>query len=198
VDVLWIDEGTQGYFEVRTAGYGSNTSVALGTPPGNSAAAVLGLSGGTSTAGQDVAGTIDGFAAEGSGRLLKATNAASDANGLWLDVSLAPSEIGGGVDATVTVTKGVGRLVDDLLDYLTDPVDGYVKSKEDRFQRELDDFEARIERQEELLARRRERLSAKFQALEQALAQLQSQSQLLSSQLLSIQQMGSGSGGLFG
>jgi len=182
VQVTWVDEGAQGHLLLRTLAYGSATSVALGTPPANSAAATLGLSGGTSTAGQDVAGTIDGYAAEGSGRLLKATSTDSDAQGLWLDVTLASGEIGGGVDATVTAIKGVGKLADGVLDYLTDPTDGYVKSKEDRFTSQIERYDAQIERKEALLATRRARLVARFARLEQMLSSLRSQSSYVSSQ----------------
>ena len=192
VQVTWVDAGTTGHLEIRTAAYGSGKSVELGTPPANNAATILGLAGGASTTGQDVAGTIDGYAAEGSGRLLRATDTSSDALGLWLDVTLEEGEIGGGVAATVTAIKGVGKLADGLLDYLTDPLDGYVKSKEDRYTRQLDTYADQIERKEALLARRRERLVRRFAALEQALATLSSQSQLLSTQLLSVKDMTAG------
>ncbi len=187
VAVAWVDAGATGHLELRTEGYGATKSVALGTPPANNAAPALGLTGGTSTDGQDVAGTIDGYAAEGVGRLLKATDADSDAAGLWLSVTLEEGEIGGGVDATVTVVKGVAALADDLLDYLTDPIDGYVKSKEDRYTRQLDTYAAQIERKEELLAKRRERLVRRFAALEQAISSLQTQNTFLSTQLSAMQ-----------
>jgi flagellar hook-associated protein 2 len=189
VDVTWVDEGATGHLELLTAAYGSGKSVALGTPPANNAATVLGLTGGTSTDGQDVAGTIDGYAAEGSGRILRATDADSAACGLQLQVTLEPEEVGGGVDATVTVIKGVAALADGLLDYLTDPIDGYVKSKEDRFAAQVERYRAQIERKEELLAKRRERLVARFARLESAIASLQSQSSYLSMQLSSLSGM---------
>ena len=193
VAVTWTDAGTSGHFEIRTAGYGSQMSVALGTAPANNAAAILGLSGGTSTAGQDVAGTIDGYAAEGSGRLLKAVDEASDAKGMWVEVLLSESELGGGISASVSVIKGIGKQADDLLGYLTDPIDGYMQSKEDRYSQQLDSYTERIEHKEALLAKRRARLVAQFVALEQALAMLQSQSSVIAAQFTTLQSMQPGS-----
>ena len=186
VEVVFVDEGATGYLELRTQGYGSGYSVALGENPSNSAASALGLTGATATEGQDVAGTIDGFEADGSGRMLRATDTSSQAQGLCLEVTLEPDEVGTGVDAVVPVVKGVAKQTSDLLDYLTDPVDGYVKSKEDRYNTQLESYAAQIERKEELLAKRRERLVARFVRLEQALSSLQSQSSYLSAQLASL------------
>ncbi|MFW6161397.1 MAG: flagellar filament capping protein FliD [Planctomycetota bacterium] len=194
VEVIWADEGTTGHLEVRTVSYGSGYTVELGDNPANSAAAALGLAGGTATAGQEVAGTIDGYEAQGSGRILEATDASSPARGLSVDVALTEAEVGTGVTSLVTVVKGVAKQAQDLLDYLTDPVSGYLKGKEDRYNNEVERYADQIERKEELLAQRRERLVARFVELEKSLASLQSQSQFLSSQLLSLQQMGSGLG----
>jgi flagellar hook-associated protein 2 len=185
-EVVFVDEGATGHFELRTDGYGSGYTVELGQNPSNSAATVLGLADGASTEGQDVAGTIDGFAAEGSGRILKATNTNSRAEGLRLEVTLEPGEIGDGVDAVVTVLKGVAKLSDDLLDYLTDTTAGYVKTREDRFTDQLESFSAQIERQEARLEKRRQQLVERFTRMEQALSSLQSQSSLLTSQFAAL------------
>ncbi|MFP4055864.1 MAG: flagellar filament capping protein FliD [Candidatus Brocadiia bacterium] len=186
VDVQWIDEGDSGYFRLQTAAYGSGRSVTLGDNPANSAASVLGLADGTSTEGQDVAGTIDGFAAEGTGRILEATSTYSDAQGLRVEVAMGEDEVGEGASALVTVVKGVAKQAQDLLTYLTDPVDGYVKSREDRYSDQVERYRARIERMEELLANRRERLAERFAALEQSLASLRSQEDLLNTQLAAL------------
>jgi flagellar hook-associated protein 2 len=193
VQVTWVDAGATGHFEIRTRAYGSSASVALGTPPANSAAAILGLTGGVSTVGQDVAGTIDGYAAEGTGRLLKATDTNSDAVGLWLEVALDEAEIGGGVNATVTVIKGAGKQADDLLDYLTDPIDGYVKRKENRYSSQVESYRSQIERKEAVLAKRRERLVRRFARLESAISSLRNQETFLNSQLTSLSSMMTGS-----
>ena len=193
VEVRFVDEGATGHFEIRTAAYGSTRSVELGTEPANSASAVLGLAGGTSTQGQDVAGTIDGVEATGSGQLLRVTDESSPANGLQISVALTPEEIGGGVDAVVTVVKGVAKQSQDLLDYLTDPLSGFIKSKQDRYTAQIDSYADRIERREELLEKRRARLVKQFTALEQALSALQTQSSYLSTQVTSLSSMTSGS-----
>ena len=182
VDVTFVDDGATGHLEIRTRGYGSTWSVELGEEPANSAAAVLGLAGATAAAGQNVAGTIDGCAATGSGRILKAADASSPAQGLQVEVTLTPAEIGGGVSALVTVIKGVARASQDLLDFLTDPIDGYVKSKEARYDSQVQRLSDQIARRQKLLDARRERLVQQFARLEQALGQLRSQGDVLTAQ----------------
>jgi len=190
VEVVFVDEGATGYFEIHTEGYGSGYSVALGDAPANNAATLLGLVGGTATEGSDVGGTIDGFEATGTGQLLKATDTNSPAEGLQLLVTLTDAEVGeDGVGAIVSVVKGAAKQAADLLDYLTDPVDGYVKSKEDRFTSQAESYRAQIERREEILERRRARLVARFVRLEQALGSLNSQSSYLSGQLSNLSTM---------
>jgi len=187
--VTFVDEGATGHLVVRTTGYGSGSTVALGINPSNSASTVLGLAAATATEGQDVAGTVDGVAAEGSGRILKVTNATSDAEGLWLEVTLTDDEVGSGVDAIVSVIKGIGKQATDLLTYLTDPVDGYMKSKENRFTTQVESYTDQIERKEALIEKRRARLVAQFVRLETTLQTLQSQSSFLENNLMSIQDM---------
>ena len=186
VEVVFVDEGATGYFELRTGDYGAGQSVELADSPSNNATTALGLADGTATAGTNVAGTIDGLAAEGTGRVLKATSANSSAEGLSVLVSLDADEIGGGVSALVTVVKGVAKQAQDLLDYLTDPVDGYVKGKEDRFLSQVESYSDQIERREELLVLRRQRMVERFARLETAISSIRNQGEFLSSQLAAL------------
>ena len=193
VEVVFTDEGATGYFEIRTDGYGSGYSVELGDNPSNTAATLLGLADGTATEGADVAGTIDGAAAEGTGRILKATSTTSPAEGLQLEVTLDEDEVGTGVSALVTVVKGIGKQAHGLLTYLTDPVDGYVKTKEDRYSGQVESYRSQIERKEAMLAKRRERLVKRFARLESVISSLRNQETFLTSQLASISSMMAGS-----
>jgi flagellar hook-associated protein 2 len=71
-----------GTLTLSSAKYGSTSSVSI---TGGNAATALGLDGDTPTVGLDVAGTIDGVAATGSGQLLRATS--GNANGLDLIIN---------------------------------------------------------------------------------------------------------------
>ncbi len=82
----------------------------------------LGLVNGTYT-GQDVAGTINGETATGSGQNL--TGAAGNANTAGLSIKYTGSD--NDFDAgTVTLTLGLAALLDNTLFNITDSVSGYV------------------------------------------------------------------------
>jgi flagellar hook-associated protein 2 len=189
VDVSFVDEGATGHFEIRTQTYGASRSVALSASPSNGAASVLGLDTATATAGQDVAGTIDGFDARGTGQTLEVIDARSPAAGLRLQVSLAPADLAARGTAIVSVTKGAGKRAEDLLGYLTDASQGYVKNKEDRLTTESDNYGKQIKLKNDQIERHRQKLVDQFTKLEATLSQLKNQSSMLSAQLASLTSM---------
>ena len=78
---------------------------------------------------------------------------------------------------TQTFTQlGFGDLFDQLLDGLTNSIDGVVTVADGGFQDQIDLTNARIDRFDERLEAKRERLERQFVAMELALAQLQAQS----------------------
>ncbi len=180
VTVEWVDEGATGHFEIYSTLYGSSSSVAMADSPGN-AAATLGLDSVTSTAGTDVEGTINGETAVGSGQRLEGLNGGRAA-GLTLTVTATPVQIaaaGGSLNAKVTVTTGVAAQINYQLDSLTDPTDGLFQRSVENFQSRIDSFQTEIQRQEDILERRRLALINEFTQLELALAQMQNQSSFL-------------------
>ncbi len=82
---------------------------------------------------------------------------------------------------TVTTARGVGIIIDDLLERLTDTDTGIIESRVATLTRQMDLNNDRIETIDEALAARRARLEAQFLAMEQALAGLQEQSSALAS-----------------
>lgn len=68
-----------------------------------------------------------------------------------------------------------------LIDGLTDSTDGTLTHKSDTFRDRIELFNDRIERLNLLIEAKRTRLTNEFIAMEQALAQLQSQSEALNS-----------------
>jgi flagellar hook-associated protein 2 len=94
-------------------------------------------------------------------------------------------EIAEGVTVEVneqTYTRlGFGDLFDQLLDGLTNSIDGTVTLADESLQDQIDLTQSRIEAFDERLEAKRLRLQNEFAAMESALAQLQSQSNALSS-----------------
>lgn len=139
----------------------------------------LGLDGsGTATTGVNVAGSIGGVTATGSGRYLTGTG---DASGLMLEVL----GTGTGSRGSVSFARGVVGQIDGLLTgYLAS--EGIITARTDGMQDSIDD----ITEQRETLARRLEALEqrymAQFTALDALLGQMQSTSSYLTQQLASL------------
>lgn len=94
-------------------------------------------------------------------------------------------------DSQTYTRLGLGDIFDQLLDGLTNSVDGSVKLADKNLQRQIDLAQDRIEAVDERLVLRRQRLQEQFVAMEIALAQLQAQSgSLLSMQIPTIQRPG--------
>jgi len=108
-----------------------------------------------------------------------------------------PEEIAPGVtvsdgDQVVTV-RGIGELFNLRLGNLTDSIDGAFPRAEDKFDDQIELLEDRIDVIDERIASERERLERQFLAMEEAIAQIQSQFSALQSI-----GVGGGGGGLIG
>ena len=139
----------------------------------------LGLINGSIT-GQDVAGTIDGEAATGSGRLLTGDDDNTNTDGLAIEYTGTSNDIDAG---TIKLTFGVAELFERSIFNITDPFDGYGAFKEDSLQNSINSFETQVEQMEARLDRKMEAMINKFVAMEVALARIQSQSQWLTGQI---------------
>jgi len=96
-----------GQFTIASNRYGASSSV---TGVGGTSASALGLTSGTATAGQDVAGTINGIAATGAGQYLTgASGTAVDSIKLLVQGSTT------GGRGTVTFTQGYASKLDALI-----------------------------------------------------------------------------------
>ena len=161
---------------VTSARYGSASTVEL-TAVDTSTASTLGFSVGAGTAGTDVAGSIGGVAATGSGQVLTGAKG-SPAEGLALRV------LGGatGDRGTVAFTRGVAAVLDELVgEYLAD--DGLLDAREEGVQASIEDVAAERERLERRLQALEARYRAQFTALDVLLGQLSTTSAYLQQQL---------------
>jgi len=129
--------------------------------------------------GLDVAGTINGEAATGSGRMLTGNSGEANVDGLAVRYSgSATEEVG-----SVTLTLGAAELFDRALFNITDPYEGYVGFKQESLKTSINGFDSRIEQMEARLDRKMQMMINRFVAMERALAAIQNQSQWLAGQL---------------
>ncbi|MFK8047107.1 MAG: flagellar filament capping protein FliD [Halioglobus sp.] len=166
-------------FEITSDRFGSGSRVEI-TAVDTNTAAQLGLSAVNGTDGVDVAGTIGGIAATGTGQILTG-GIGSDTEGLQLLID------GGALGArgTVDFSRGLAYQLDSILTGFLES-DGPLDSRTDGLQDRVDDIEER----REILDRRMEVLEARFRsqfnALDGLLAQLQTTSSFLTQQLASL------------
>ena len=142
-----------------------------------------------SDAGVDVAGTINGETASGSGQTLTGDAPAEDettsVEGLSVKVTLTPTQLTsqGADQGNVKITMGAAELFDRELYGITDAYEGYVAFKQTSLQNSIDGFEDQIENMEARLNRKMETMITRFVAMEMALADIQNQGQWLMAQI---------------
>lgn len=163
------------HFTITSNRYGSASQVAAQS---GTAAALLGLAGGTATAGVDIAGTIGGAPAVGSGRSLKGTGAA---DGLTIDVQ------GGAVGArgTIAFSRGIADRLDDFMDSLLGPRDA-IATRVQGIQSRISDVGDQRSRLNDRLQQIQDRYRAQFTALDSLVSKLQNTGNFLTQQLASL------------
>jgi flagellar hook-associated protein 2 len=149
-----------------------NASVTDADPDGESGQ-------GEGAVGLNVQGTINGEAATGSGMYL--TGNSGNANTDSLKIRITGSATGD--YGTIVFTRGIGGLVGDFAADLTAIVTGSVASATSSLQDQISDLDDEKARLEAILATQEERLYAQFNAMENALSRLQTQSDFLTQQL---------------
>ena len=184
-----------GKLKVTTSSFGSAAKV---TMAGGSALADLGFTVGQNDSGQDVAGffKVNGVTetATGAGRFLTGSSGNATTDGLQLNVTLSPSQLNADADvpeATVTMTRGLGAILDSTISRFVDVTKGKFKTIDDGYQRSIEDGKKAIERQNKLIEAKRESLIRQFAAMESTVSQLQSLGNSLGAQLSSLSNLSS-------
>ncbi len=170
-----------GVLQIVSETFGSASQVTV-----NGGNGLNGLLGGSpaSVPGVDVAGTIGGVAATGSGQILIGNG---DAEGLRLRI--AGGEIGarGGVSFSRGYADRLDRMVSGMLSG-----DGIFNSVTDSINRSISDINAQRERVELRSLSYEERIRAQFTAMDELVAQLRSTSEFLTQQLDNLPRIGQG------
>ena len=178
MDITATDDGN-GHLVLSHDNFGSNYGFTISedAAPGSKL-----WTGGDQTVnnGVDVAGTINGEAASGSGQLLTGNDGENNVDGLVIKYTGTTEGLDVG---DVKLTLGTAELFDRVLFNITDSYDGYLAFKQDSLQNSISSFGTKIEEMEARLNNKMEMMINKFVAMETALGKIQSQSQWLSGQL---------------
>lgn len=134
------------------------------------------------TAGRDVAGTIDGQAATGTGNALSLAKGTGGAVGLTVQTSVSDDDIAasGGAVGSVSYTPGLAQRLLTLVSDATSSSGGMLVAAQQGAQNEIKDFQDQIDAWDQRLADYRDSLTRQFTAMETALATMKSQTAFLS------------------
>ncbi len=166
-----------GMLSITSAQYGSNSRIGLSG--GNGASNLMGAAP-VITAGVDVAGTINGAAATGSGQMLTAA-AGQAAEGLRLAIN------GGspGARGTVNFSRGYADQLNKLATSLV-ATDGIISGRVDGINTSIKDIDRRQDDFNQRLTAVEARYRAQFSALDTMLSSLNQTSQFLQQQLATL------------
>lgn len=139
------------------------------------------------TAGQDVAGTIDGETAKGTGNVLYLATGSSGSVGLSLTVDTTAADISatGGDLGTVTYAPGLARELEHLVSSVTDSSTGSLTSAKNSASTQVETLQDQIDAWTERLASYRARLVTQFTAMETSINTLNTSLTALSGLLAS-------------
>ncbi|GAB4318463.1 MAG: hypothetical protein Kow0074_07680 [Candidatus Zixiibacteriota bacterium] len=186
ITVEWVDNGDTGYLKLTSGSYGSASRIIMQQDP-STALDVLGLGTGiVEIAGKDVAGTINGEKATGSGRFLTGDSGNPTTAGMRLEVRMEQSDVVAGADGTVTFVRGFAARLNRAVESITRSETGSMARRTSGIEAQIEDLKKQIADQEERLEVRRQKLFTQFIELERTLSDLQSQSSFLEQQLLQL------------
>jgi flagellar hook-associated protein 2 len=184
LQVEWVeDEMGSGHLVLTSAAYGKTSKVSVDTTMANNAAASLGLAAGVAVNGLDVAGTINGEEATGSGQYLTGNADNETTAGLKLKITLTEDQLSSGAEGSITIAKGVASKLNVLLTSLTATGDGLLDRRIKSYEDQIENLADRIAEFDERLALRRERLMLQYQKMEEVLSQLGAQSDAITAQM---------------
>ena len=193
--------GTGNYLTLRRIGYGSALTISGvsdvsnggGSPKDNTTGIGItlvtetdpdGESGtGTGAAGVNVAGTINGEDATGSGQLLTGNEGNENTDGLKIRVTGTTT----GSYGTIVFTKGIAGLISEYVSLATEAITGTISNSRSSLESAIDNIDDDLAELNEHLTDREEYLVAQFTAMESALNRLQTQGQFLTQQITAAQ-----------
>lgn len=176
VAVTW--NSTSNRLEIVSNRYGSASTVEISSLDTNTTS-TLGLSMGAGTDGLDVAGTIGGTAATGSGQTL--TSSEGTATGLKLKVEGTIT----GYRGTIAFNRGFAYQLNKVLDSMLSS-SGSISARVDGLNASVKQIDSQMERLSTRLEATEKRYRAQFTALDTTIATMKSTSTYLTQQLASL------------
>ena len=184
--------GTGDYLTLSSVAYGSSAKVSVVSSLSNGGGVTAGFGnvtateasaagesgGGSGNAGQNVAGTINGEAATGSGQILTGNRNNAHTDGLRLRITAAST----GSLGNVKIYSGMANTTQKTLAQLTDVISGPITTERDSLQSRIDDLQKVIDRLNVQVQANADSLRVKFNRMESILGTLNSQSTFLTSQ----------------
>jgi flagellar hook-associated protein 2 len=143
----------------------------------------------TTATGADVAGTINGVTATGSGQQLMVPFDDAQAGGLALNVTATST----GAIGTFTYTPGVAQRAAIAVNNATDSVTGFITSRENDYKARIKYITDQLASMEQRMTTYEANLRRQFATLEATIGQMKSQSDWLSSSLGQLSKNSSGS-----
>jgi flagellar hook-associated protein 2 len=162
-------------FKITSQKFGDDSSVNIISVDTNTAS-TLGLEVASGTQGVDVAGTINGQSAEGSGQTL--TSISGTSRGMVLAITSGAA----GSRGSISLTKGITETLDNLLtSFLAD--DGFISTREEGFNDELEKITELRQKLDDRVSSLEARLVQQFSAMDALISQLNATSSYLTQQL---------------
>lgn len=135
--------------------------------------------------GVDVAGTINGEATTGTGRVMTGNVGNATTDGLAVRSTITPAQLiaQGQSQGTIKIIQGVGDQLRRTLESITDPFQGLVATRQQAIEDTIESNDAQILALEDRLELKRSTLQRQFTAMEITLAQLNQLGSFLGAQL---------------
>lgn len=173
-----------GFLSVKSSRYGSTSNLSISSLTGTASSAVFGAA--ESVDGVDVAGTINGATATGSGQFLTA-GSGSAASGLKIEITDGTT----GSRGTVSFSQGYAHQLTSLMDGFTGSK-GSITGKSDGYNTSLKAIGKQRDATNEKLAEIERRYRAQFTKLDTAISSMNNTSNFLSQQLSALTSMNNG------
>ncbi|MCL5048104.1 MAG: flagellar filament capping protein FliD [Firmicutes bacterium] len=170
-----VSSGSSYVLQVTSNNYGSSNTFSVTS----SSTDVLGIVGSSFT-GTNVAGTINGVAATGSGQILTAPSSDPSLAGLSLQVT-TPGITSSTSLGTFNYTPGLSGSLANLVETTLNTTNGEIPSKIQSLQNSSTQIGSQITLQKKLIVQEQQQLTSEFTAMETTLAQLKSEQSYLSS-----------------
>jgi flagellar hook-associated protein 2 len=179
-------EEHEGALRFTSGSFGSNSKIEV-LPGEEKDLSSIGLDEGTVESGVDVEGTIDGVEALGRGQLLAGAKD-TNADGLRLLVTLNEAQLEAGqLEASVTITKGVGVKLRNKLEQFTSPINGEFQRITKDLNEQMRSYDKQVGDLMERMESKQSQLQRKFAKLDSTLGRLKAQQSYVSQQLSAMQ-----------